>query len=543
MEEKRDNWESKEKALSDKIDSQERLLTEIKATYEVSQRTSIAEGTDGESHGGHVTSAELEMVSSDLERTSIRLAEIEARNEQLRFQLAQSASQAPPQNPTTIEDDPAFFRLRSENSALLRKIDASKVDKDSSVRDINMRLKSFEREVAGLKEERDTLKTKVQKWLDYDDIKQELEVLKSIEFSTGDDDDHDSTITDASKSKNETLEQLLLARNKKLGDELTIMRVSHNDLQARLQSMTDELSTSTAELEKLRQLNSTLESDLATVQSESANAFPSNQSVAGTYVSRYPQAPSVAPSYYSPRRVSGKTSPTSSIISGFNPRESFNDALPANGGNSSILPMITAQRDRFKAQNTKISSELSESQRTISSLRSEIASLQKDNLNLYEKTRYVSSYNRSVPSSSSNAYATNPNPSTIQMPDDNGKSKAGINLDRYRSAYESNISPFAQFRGRESVRAYKGLSLPERMVFGIARAILSTRWTRNAFAAYCVALHLLVFVSLFWAGGEVNQKVLDIGASVAAGGVAGATKLGSAGKTDWRPEGFDKNAA
>ncbi len=46
-------------------------------------------------------------------------------------------------------------------------------------------------------------------------MKQELEVLKSIEFSTGDDDEPAEDQSGAgAKSKGDTLEQLLLARNK-----------------------------------------------------------------------------------------------------------------------------------------------------------------------------------------------------------------------------------------------------------------------------------------------------------------------------------------
>ena len=59
------------------------------------------------------------------------------------------------------------------------------------------------------------------------------------------------------------------------------------------------------------------------------------------------------------------------------------------GGGSGILPMITAQRDRFKKRNAQLETELSESHRAVSKLRQEIAALQKDNLQLYEKTRYV----------------------------------------------------------------------------------------------------------------------------------------------------------
>jgi homeobox protein cut-like len=527
LEEKKDNWEAKEKSLEEKVENQERLLKEIKATYEVSQRLGRAEDPDSQGNRSNVTNAELEMVNSDLERTSLRLAEVEARNEQLRIELAQSASQIPNQPAVALEDEPAYLRLRSENSSLLRKLDASRIERDSKKRDLDVKLRALEREIEMLKDERNALKSKVQKWSDYDEVRQELEVLKSIEFSTGDDDDMlDNNDAggetprsagengSAQKSKGDTLEQLLLARNKKLGDELTIMRVSHQDLQNRLEELQEELSRTNAELERLQNLNATLENDLANVQHESANAFPSGMSVAG---SRYPQSTAPAASVYGGRR--GRSSPTSSIISGFDPRSGGEPM----GGGSGILPMITAQRDRFKKRNTQLENELSESHRTVSSLRQEVASLQKDNLNLYEKTRYVSSYNRSTPTSSASAYSTNPNPSTIQMTS---------TTDRYRSAYESNISPFAVFRGRESARAYKRMSLPERIVFSITRMVLATRTSRNLFAAYCLALHLLVFMTLYWLGtGDVGV----VSAAAAAKPIIDGAK--DPGK--WQQDGFD----
>jgi homeobox protein cut-like len=548
LEEKKDNWEAKEKLLEEKVENQDRLLNEIKASYEVTQRLGQSENETGDR--GNVTGAELEMVNSDLERTSVRLAEVEARNEQLRIELAQSASQLPSQPAMNLEDDPGFMRMRSENSSLLRKLDAARVERDSRKRELDGKLRSLEREIGMLKEERDVLKAKVQKWSDYEDVKQELEVLKSIEFSTGDDDDpaladpatpSNQAVSEngsTAKGKGDTLEQLLLARNKKLSDELTILRVSHQDLQSRLQSMQVDLSKANSELERAQHLNATLENDLAHVH-DTANAYPSGASVAGTYVSRYPQS-----SANMGRK--GRVSPTSSIISGFDPRssslgttslEALRSGEPVGGG-SGILPMITAQRDRFKKRNTQLENELSESHRTVSSLRQEIASLQKDNLNLYEKTRYVSTYNRAGPTASSaSAYSTNPNPSIIQM---SNSTSSGLALDRYRSAYESNISPFAAFRGRESARAYKRMSLPERIVFSITRMVLATRTSRNLFAGYCVALHFLVFFSLYWLGTmDVEAHGSHLGQAAIA---AAAGPLANAGADsahgDWHQEGF-----
>ena len=545
LDEKKDNWEAKEKALEDKVENQDRLLSEIKASYEVNQRLGRSDGAE-ESRAGHVASAELEMVNSDLERTSARLAEVEARNEQLRLELAQAKSAVPAQ-PASLDDDPGYMRMRSENSSLIRKLDANRVEREALKRDLDARLRGLEREAGLLKDERDALKAKVQKWSDYDDVKQELEVLKSIEFSTGDDEDARDGADDqdgaAAKGKGDTLEQLLLARNKKLGDELTILRVSHQDLQSRLSHLQEELSRTNGELEKSQNLNEKLENDLSTLQAEGANAFPSGASVAGTYVSRY--APSVAPG----RKGGGRTSPTSSIISGFDPRGSGGEPM---GGGSGILPMITAQRDRFKKRNTQLEQELSEARTAVSQLRQEIAALQKDNLNLYEKTRYVSTYNRggggggphatsAATSSSASAYGGNPNPSTVAM---GGTGNPGIALDRYRKAYESNLSPFAAFRGRESARAYKRMSLPERVVYSVTRMVLASRTSRNLFAVYCVALHVLVFFSLYWLGSvDVEKHASSLGrTAVAAAGAAaggGAAQAAAGGDHgDWHEEGF-----
>ncbi|KAF2396292.1 hypothetical protein EJ06DRAFT_534027 [Trichodelitschia bisporula] len=485
--EKQNNWEAKEKALEEKIENQDHLLKELKATYEVSQRLSKSDEDDAR-YGA--TAAELELVNSELERANMRLAEVEARNEQLRLELAQSAS-----NTATVrvDEDPAFMRLQSENSSLLRKLDTARIEKAGEMRKWESTMQSLKREVQTLKADRDAMREKLTQWGDYESVKQELEVLKSIEFATGDDEPLPNGST-------ESLEQLLLARNKKLGNELTILRVSHQDLQSRLETLQDELSATNMELEKSRNLAATLESDLEKVQQEAAHVFPA-MSVAGTHVSRYP---------HSSARRPRAASPTSSIISGFDPHHAGTpiDVLRSGepvGGGSGILPMVAAQRDRFKNKNTELETELQKAHESVQSLRSEIASLQKDNLNLYEKTRYVSTYARNQPATSSSAYAAAPTHTSVNV----GSADTD---DRYRSAYEANILPFAAFRGRESARAFKRMGVLERGVFQITRLVLATRASRNLFALYCVGLHLLVMVMLYTTGsGHAVRSVSSAG--------------------------------
>ena len=570
MEEKKDNWEAKERSLEDKIESQERLLNELKASYEVSQR--LGQGGDNENEPRHnsASAAELEIVSSDLDRTSQRLAEVEARNEQLRVELAEASSSI--QQKSTTDDDPNNARLRSENSTLLRRLDAIRLEKDSETRKRENRIRILEKNAQILERDREGLRERVQSWRDYDEIKQELEIFKvrifksrfvrladpqqSIEFSTLDDDDANPVADVESNSdlapvngsvtgdKKDSLEQLLLTRNKKLSNELAVLRVSHQDLQQQLGSMQEAMSNTHSELERAQNLNATLETDLVKVQQEASNAFPSSaMSVAGTYTSRYPSSSYNANSFPSRK---GRVSPTSSIISGFDPQSTHRNTLDAIragepvGGGSGIMPMIQAQRDRFKQKNTQLEEELSKQYNTVSSLRQEIASLQKDNLNLYEKSRYVSTYSRGAPSSSASAYAQPPQSTAISV---SAETPSGLSLDRYRSTYEANLSPFAAFRGRESTRAYKRMSLPERVVFSITRMVLANRTSRNLFAFYCFSLHILIFVMLYWMHSfDVSKHASNLSEAVNVAAAAGGNPGADAQHGDWLQEGFEAGA-
>ncbi|KAK0312678.1 hypothetical protein LTR01_002338 [Friedmanniomyces endolithicus] len=566
VKEKEENWTAKEHNLEEKVENQERLLKELKASYEVSQRLEKS-GEDAQDLGrGTATQAELDIVNSELERSNVRSANLEARNEQLRIDLAQSASQAHSSGRNAaVEDDPAYLRLRSENQTLLRKMDSAHHEKNAEQSGVESKLRSLEREITSLKGDRDGLQARVQKWSDYDEVKRELEMLRAIEFSTVDDDNEDDNEQAKEHSNgttsSDTLEQLLLARNKKVTADLTELRVAHNDLLQQLGTLQQGLAITQTDLETSQKLNATLENDLQKTQQEASNAVET-MSVAGTWTSRHPTNNR---SMYGSRRGGGGTSPTSSIIGGFDPTSYSGSGSPRGGGgtletlrageaaamgpggSTGILPMVTAQRDRFKKKISELESELQKQYQSVAGLRSEIAGLQKDNLNLYEKTRYVSTYNsnstahsraqQQQQATSGASYGGNTNPGTISV-------GSPVAEDRYRSAYEQNLSPFAAFRGRESARARKRMSLPERAVFQLTRLVLATRTSRNLFAMYCMGLHVLVFVMLFWAGsGDVEKHATHLGA---AAGAAAAARAGvGGGGTEhggWREEGLGAGA-
>jgi len=213
-----------------------------------------------------------------------------------------------------------------------------------------------------------------------------------------------------------------------------------------------------------------------------------------------------------------------------------------------MLPMITAQRDRYKRKNAELESNLQKSDRTIQSLRSEVASLQKDNLNLYEKTRYVSTYSRGHPAASGTAYGSGPTHTSIAIDDGGSGGGGGASLDqRYRPAYEATLNPFTAFRSRESSRAFRRMGLPERAVFHVTKMVLATRTSRNLFALYCVALHLLVLAMLYNMGSCSSDVLLSAGAvgtggggAVGRGAAAGPRAGGGSANVEWHKEGFQE---
>jgi len=235
LDEKSVNWDSREKALQEKLEHQERVMKEMKASYEVNMRMGKVseEGIDDTASAG-ASLAELELISSDLDRTTMRLQEMEGRNEQLRLELSQlqansASSAAAAAQKEQDEQDALVARLELTNSNLIKKLENSKKENDDKMRDNEKKLRSIEREIEISRKEGINFKSKLNAWSDYEDIKRELEVLKTIEFSTGDDDeDEDETEDegiDSRSGKKDSLEQLLLARNKKLGNELTVLRV------------------------------------------------------------------------------------------------------------------------------------------------------------------------------------------------------------------------------------------------------------------------------------------------------------------------------
>ena len=115
---------------------------------------------------------------------------------------------------------------------------------------------------------------------------------------------------------------------------------------------------------------------------------------------------------------------------------------PATSAETSILPIITSQRDRFRQRNAELEEQLLRQSDTISELRNEIKTLQADNLKLYEKVRYLESYNSNMSSG----------PSSLRNLV--GSNRRDEELGKYKSIYEDHMNPFEVFKGKVSIYVY-----------------------------------------------------------------------------------------
>lgn len=213
----------------------------------------------------------------------------------------------------------------------------------------------------------------------------------------------------ANKQLGKSLENLLVSKNRRLLDDLTKLRVAHEELVSQHSKAEEGASQTQAELARIRALNEKLENDLMQLNNGEGKDRASGPGLAGL-------------------DIGGKDG----------------TATPTSGNDASILPIVTSQRDRFRQRNAELEEELRRQFEAISDLRTEIKGLQADNLKLYEKVRYMQSYRDSTPGAS-----TPSGSGTAGMLNGAMRSRED-DIGRYKDKYDESLNPFEAFKGRVS---------------------------------------------------------------------------------------------
>ncbi|KAK1233177.1 hypothetical protein PQX77_003713 [Marasmius sp. AFHP31] len=468
------NYEEREKDLQRQLSLTKNQLRDLRLSNDTTQ-AKLLDHSQRQDEEVVSKLAEVDMIVADLERANSRVAALERRNEILRAETeAMRGGSESSERVKSLEQQ--VTALETEVERVSRALETQRrVTEEleiASSKKVNEMTREVERKVA----EVESLKHRMKKFHDYDEIKRELEIMKYVEFAGLEEDGEESdgqnevngydsgvrmpnpNADKANGQQAKSLEALLATKNKRIMEELTKFRILHGELEATLQAMQEQLQSASSELEQQKALNEKLENDLLSMNNHKTEDVDSSSDVLGGL-------------------DAGR-------------KESSNRSTPipfTSSADTSILPIVTSQRDRFRQRNAELEEELRKQFQIISELRAEVKSLQSDNLKLYEKVRYMQSYREEAGS----------RPVTSQLDPLPAPSGSSDDMGKYRTRYEEAMNPFEAFRGREASRAIQNLNPVERGVLVLTRSILGNRRARTFFIFYALALHLLVMFTTY----------------------------------------------
>ncbi|XP_078404875.1 protein CASP-like isoform X7 [Cetorhinus maximus] len=401
---------------------------------------------------------EIEMIMTDLERANQRAEVVQREAETLREQL--SSANKSLQLATQIQKAPDV-----EQAIEVLTRSSLEVELAAKDREIMQLVEDVQRLQANLTKLRETsasqvsqleqqlsaknstlkqLEEKLKGQSDYEEVKKELSILKSMEFVASE--------GSGSQDTSKTLEVLLLEKNRSLQSENATLRITNSDLSARCAELQMQFTEAVKTTAGQKELIIKLEQDLSTIQSMSSLQRPDTEGADLSNMEKIPEPIKEATALF----ASGP-SPTSEL---------------PQGQMDSLLSIISSQRERFRARNQELESDNRMMQQTLHALQSELDNLRADNIKLYEKIKFLQSY------------------------PGRGASSDDTEL-RYSSQYEERLDPFTSFSRKERQRRYLSLSPWDKATLSMGRVILSNKLARTIAFFYTVLLHCMVFLVLY----------------------------------------------
>lgn len=458
--------ESRAQTLQSTLDQTQSELFELKSKSEESN---------------FARSDEINILLNDLERANQRATIAERESAQLKEQLQSltAAHNSLTENMSVMSTSVNEVELSAETLARSSlEIELASKDKEISqlVEDIkqlqnslNLLRESSSSQIRALEENQEsnthtiaTLEAKVQQQRDYDEIKRELSIMKSVEFSSiSKDGGEESSLESSSKP----LEVLLLEKTKVLQNENTALKQMNSNMNKKTVEYEQELTTLRSLAAEQKDLILHLESDLSSVQTLSSlyRGEGEGSSVPEIVAEAVRASTSSTPPLSTPQ--SSVTDTPTPVQGGIPP--DFSSAA------ESILPIISSQRERFRQRNEELEAELTGKSQQVVLLQNELDNLRADNLKLYEKIRFLQSYQGRQSSEDSAAES------------------------RYSSQYEEALDPFSSFSRKEKLRRYSALSPFEKVTLSMGRFILGNKTARTVTFMYTALVHCLVFLVLY----------------------------------------------
>lgn len=483
-----------EKMLKKKLKNNEIHFNDVDDNDDIDQHDIIIDDQDN-------NSIELNLLKKDFEELKLNSNILKKRNEDLRIELinANSKSDLEIQNFKHSQRN-EHSDLESEIALISAKLEHERLLNSNSQLKINQIESSSKIQLDNLNTEIENLRIFKQQTGDYNEIKRELEILKQIQF--GDDEDENQNGDENQNNKSNAIDSVIVQRNRKLNDDLVDLRNKSQILQNQLSDSNSKISQLTIELQKFKSINNDLENELMNFNTSNSRGNNMDKWETMSMVSSIAPTPTNGGN----QRHSLTISPAASIAGGLNEGSIIQGggiSTGGGGGDSTLLPIITQQRDRFRSRNRELEDENKKHFSKLIEMKREVNSLKNDNKELFEKIQFLKFHNNN----NSNVNKNNTNSSIDQ---------------RYEEDYEKQLHPIEKFRLMETRRISSKISPWERVFIQITKTVLSTQYTRWLFVGYCFTLHLLVMLlSMYLIGSTPEPIVSQSTINSATGGKSG----------------------
>jgi homeobox protein cut-like len=357
------------------------------------------------------------------------------------------------------------------------------------------KIDTLERDRVALTNQVASLELKVANAPSQDDVnkmRHELRILKRLEYNAMDIDHTDRNDPETTGRDGDDLESVLVAKLRKVEADLVRERREKVEGVKEREQLNAELDKVKKSLGEAENLVASLENDLhLAVQTPLSPSKTTSRSDSSSselpFASANPPNPNTLQKVLDPNAppiVDSNPLPNPPLTSVAASTERAND-------DHSVATIVMAQRDRLRARCDALEAERDSFKKELQVQVQTSESLKTDNTKLYEKVRYLQSFNANGAASASRSS------SVYHRGNSSLSSDRDLDLEALEQRYEASVDPFRQFSRAERQRKYNEMSPLEKVVFIVAKTTLGSKEMRKALFFYVLGMHLLVFLTTY----------------------------------------------
>lgn len=471
----------------------------------VATQAHLFEASEGAGEREAAWEAQREILIDDSERLRVDLHQATRERDELRLKVAALEGDAPsvPAAPSSggivmadlLSERKAYEAEVSELSHTVNSLRDELNSKEEAIteekHELQVKIDSLDEEIKDLTSQVSSLESQLAAAPSHslvESMKRELRILKRLEYNADDQEDEEGAELNkngGNDTQDQDLESVLVAKLRKVEAELVKERNGRAELKEEVNGLREEMESLESAKVEAEKTVASLEQDLDKAIATSATPVKQPTTKPPEIITEVD--PATLEHVLDPNTpVPEKTTETPKT-------PSTPSALDKASDDHSVATIIIAQRDRLRTRCDALEAERDSFKRELQVQADAAESLKTDNTKLFEKLRYLQSYNNK-PGARSTAYSRN--------------NSRDLDLEALEQRYEASVDPFRQFGRTERQRKLNEMSPMERTVYVVAKTVLGTKEMRTFLFFYVLAMHLLVFMTTYhWSHNDLGCSI------------------------------------